>query len=177
MDNNAKSFNDIVEEKIRIKNRRIKRRMIAISILSAFLLLSVLVLFKNTKSGDLRLKSISVNCHGYKVTGNLAYNKDTKLLYLDNADYCGGADKTIYDKIEAVLYEKIDTPIKVSSFASQTKVLLDDYLKQVYIEEEDYLDKCNIYNNDSLYLEVTTQKDEKEKQFKVPLNLGNSCLK
>lgn len=177
MDEKDKSFNDLVAEKIKKKNNRIKRRMIAIGILSAFLFISVVILFMKTSGKTFEFEGISTDCHGYKVTGNLEYNNDTKTLYIDSISYCGGTDDNQYDKIEAVLFENADTPIVVSSFASQTDITLEEYLKQLSLEEEDYLEKCNTFNDESLYLEITTTKKESQKIFKASLSIGKSCIK
>ena len=176
MDNeNNKSFNDLVEEKIKKKKRIINKRIIMVSVLSAFLFISSVVMIFKTKNVDNDDNNIKVNCHGFKMVGILNYKIDTKNLYIDSVNNCGNNDKTLYDKVEAIMYENGDKPIEISTFVVQNKITINDYLKQLSIEEEDYLEKCSQYNDETLYLEVTTNKKEHERKFKVGLSLGDSC--
>ena len=108
--------------------------------------------------------------------GVLGYNKETHTLYMNKVYFCSGKDALLYDKINAVLYENGDTPTVVLKFAPGSNTMLEDYIKQLYFEQEDYLETCHLFDNDSLYLEVTTQKGDGEKIFKVALDQSDSCL-
>ena len=177
MDGNDKSFNDLVAEKVKRKKRIIKRRTVIMVGLSILLILSTLVMFKGILGKKSNFGTVGRNCHGAKAISTLEYDKETKTLSINDAYFCNGKDKKTYDNITATMYEKIDTPIEIVRFAPGSNVMLEDYLEQLYIEEDDYLDKCLLYSNESLYLEVTTRKDDGEKMFKVALDLGNSCIK
>ncbi len=125
-------------------------------------------------------KTISTTCEEFKVTGSLAYNQNKSSIYISEINYCGGDDNTIYKEIECTLYEKNnDTNTKISSCKSNTdNIKLEDYLKDVELNIDNYTKSCKKYTNDSLYLEVNaTDKNNKTITYKIPLNLNNNCPK
>lgn len=164
-----------IDTKKNVKYRRVNRHMYMLGILGIFLVLSILVLFKQTDTEDYKFKSISTNCHGFKVTASIDYDKVTSSIYITNINYCGGNDKTVYDTVKCSLYENGDTNTKINDFNLKNKVSLEYYLKNLHFNFDDYRDKCQSYTDKSLYLEVTTKKDEKENTYKIPLSLNNSC--
>ncbi len=177
MDNEEKSFNDLVSEKLKKKKRKIKRHTVIMIGLSILLILSTLVMFKEIVGKKHDFGIIGRNCHGAKILSILGYSEETKTLSINGVYFCSGKDKKTYDSISAVMYEKVNTPIEVSKFAPGSNITIEDYIKQLYIEVEDYYDVCPSYNNETLYLDVTTKKDDAEKMFKVALDLGDSCVK
>ena len=101
-------------------------------------------------------------------------------IYISHINYCGGNDTTVYKKIECSLYEKNNnTNIIISSYKSNSKeITLEEYLKDVELNIDNYIKTCKYYNNNSLYLEINaTDKNNKVITYKIPLKLKNNCSK
>ena len=78
------------------------------------------------------------------------------------------------------LYEKNNnTNIIISSCKSNSKeITLEEYLKDVELNIDNYIKTCKYYNNNSLYLEINaTDKNNKVITYKIPLELKNNCPK
>lgn len=138
-------------------------------------------IFKNQKPNDsFNFKTLSTTCNEFKVSGSIAYDKDKSSIYISNIDYCGGDDETIYETIECNLYElNNNTSTKISSCKSGNgDIKLEEYLRDVELNIDNYAQTCNAYGDDSLYLEINaTDKNNKTTTYKIPLNLNDNCPK
>ena len=125
-----------------------------------------------------KFKTLSTTCNEFKVSGSIAYDKNKSSIYISHITYCGGDDKTIYKKIECNLYERNDsTSTKISSCKSNKKeITLEEYLKDVELNIDNYTKTCKYYNNESFYLEINAiDKNDKTITYKIPLELKNNC--
>ena len=159
-----------VEEK---KTKIINRHLYHISILSAFLIISILVLIKQLRTTETyRFKTMSTNCDSFKITGNIGYDKTISSLYLTNINYCGGNDKTVYDDIEATLYLKDEL---INTARKRRTITLEEYLQDSHFDFLTFRTNCAEYRDDSLHLEVIAKKDNDIVSYRVNLNMNNSC--
>ena len=167
------SIDEILDGNIKEK-KKISRR----SLLIIFGVLFVLVvLFFLIKKPTYQFKTLSSTCSAFKVTGSLAYDQKKSSIYISNIDYCGGDDTTSYEKVECSLFEKGEKGIqKIGSCDTKEHITLEEYLKQVEIENSNYSSSCKNYNDDSLYLEIHAQKEDyKSVVYKIPLSLNSTC--
>ena len=167
------SISDILDGEITKKKN--KKFLIIIIVV----LVIILCLFINKKrNNSFDFKTISTTCEEFKVSGSLAYDKEKTSIYISNIDYCGGDDETVYQEIECNLYEKDnDINKKISSCkTSEESIKLEDYLKDVKLNIDNYSKTCKKYTDDSLFLEVNA-KDQSGKTttYKIPLSLNNNC--
>ena len=126
---------------------------------------------------NFNFKTITTTCKEFKVTGTIAYDKSKSSINISKIDYCGGDDNNIYDSIKCDLYEKHGNEnITIASCPKAgSNEKLEDYLKDIEIRVDDYKQKCSIYKDNSLYLEITASKDNKNTVYKVDLDLGDNC--
>ena len=78
------------------------------------------------------------------------------------------------------LYEKNNnTNTILSSCKSKgNEVTLEEYLKNVELNIDNYTKTCKYYNNDSFYLEINaTDQNNKVITYRIPLELKNNCPK
>lgn len=178
----SKDFNidleDILDGNMKISNKK-RKRIIIVIVICLLLVLSIILLFKiNDKTFS--FKTLSSTCEEFKVSGSIAYDKNNSSIYISNVDYCGGNDTTLYKEIECNLYENNDNVnTKISSCkSSEENIKLEDYLKHVELNIDNYNQACKKYNDDSLYLEINA-KDNNNKitTYKIPLSLNNNCPK
>ena len=178
----SKDFNieleDFLDGNLKTSKRKIKKIVIVI-IVCILLIISIVLIFKlNDK--NFNFKTLSSTCSEFKVSGSIAYDKDKSSIYISNVDYCGGNDTTLYKEIECNLYESNnDVNTKISSCkTSNDNIKLEDYLKNVELNIDNYNQTCKKYTDESLYLEINAKdKNDKITTYKIPLNMNNNCPK
>ncbi|MBP5684527.1 MAG: hypothetical protein J6X02_04650, partial [Bacilli bacterium] len=157
------------------KKRPIKFILLLLALLAIIGMNVYLILNKD----NFNFKTITTTCKEFKVKGTIAYDSTKSSINISKIEYCGGDDKTNYDKIECELYEQHgDTKTLISKcnkVGSNEK--LEDYLADVEIRVDDYKQKCKYYSDDELYLEIIASKDNKNTVYKVDLLLGTNCPK
>ena len=178
----SKDFNieleDILDGNMKISNKK-RKRIIIVIVICLLLVLLIILLFK-INDRTFSFKTLSSTCEEFKVSGSIAYDKNNSSIYISNVDYCGGNDTTLYKEIECNLYENNDNVnTKISSCkSSEENIKLEDYLKQVELNIDNYNQTCKKYNDDSLYLEINAKDDNnKITTYKIPLSLNNNCPK
>jgi len=178
----SKEFNVNINEILDGEIKKTKKKQTSLIIyffiiVTIIAIISLSILIKSTASDEFEFKTISSNCVDFKVTGSAAYNKDKTAIYISNVEFCGKEDKNEYEKIECNLYEKHKTEkIKVSSCTSKKNIKLDDYLKEVNINVDNYSTKCKELTSNDLSLEiVATNKDGKKVSYTVPIKLNEHC--
>ena len=177
----SKDFNISIEDILDGSTSKQKRNnIIPIIIIILVIIASVIgiIYVKNDKSFE--FKTISTTCKEFKVSGSIAYDKEKSSIYISHVDYCGGNDETTYKNIECNLYESNDDlNKKISSCKpSDNNTTLEEYLKDVEINIDNYSQTCKQYNNKSLYLEINaTDKNDKTVVYKIPLELNDNCSK
>ena len=167
------SIDDLLDGIYSKKNK--KKIIIIIGIIVLAIIAIVLVLMNNNK---FNFKTITTTCSLFEVSGSIAYDNKTSSIYISNINYCGGDDNTYYKEIECNLFEQNnDTVKKISSNKSNDKnIKLDDYLKNVRLNIDNYAQSCKKYNDESLYLEINaTDENNKITTYKIPLTLNSNC--
>jgi len=164
------------KDNIKINNKK-KIIYIIITLLVLFLALFFLIYFVHDH--DFEFKTLTSNCEQFELSGSMAYNKDKTSIYISNVIYCGTEENIEYDKIECTLYEEHNnTKIKISScVSSDSKVSLEEYLKNVELGVEDYNASCKKFTSSNIYLEINAIKDGRTTTYNVPITFDNNCLK
>lgn len=178
----SKEFNVSIENILEGNNNKLNnnKKIIMISIISLLVVIITItiLLFINQGKESFKFKTLSTDCEEFNVSGSLAYDKYKSSIYISNINYCGGNDNTIYKEIECNLYEKNDNSnTKISSCKSEDdNVKLEDYLKNVKLNIDNYIKTCKNYNEDSLYLEINAKdKNNKIITYKIPLSINDNC--
>ena len=172
------SIDDILEGELSPKKIN-KKKIIILSIIIVVLIIVIIIQIHYHNSHSFSFKTISATCNEFKVSGSLAYNKNKSSIYISNINYCGGDDNTTYEEIACNLYETNDnTNTKVSSCKLGNNTTLENYLKEVELNIDNYKQTCKNYTDNSLYLEINAKdKNNKIVTYKIPLNLNNNCPK
>ncbi len=169
------SIDELLSGEVKVKN---KVSMYYLALICVVILVIVITFFKKSRpTQPFEFKTLSTSCSEFKVTGVVAYNKDTSSIYISKINYCGGNDKTVYQEIDCKLYEvngNINTVI--SSCTKDNNLTLEDYLKDIELNVDGYVKNCKNYTDDSLYLEINAKTKENQTiSYKVPLSLNNNC--
>lgn len=167
------SLDDVLlNKKVNNHNKKIIG-IITISLLTISILLMSLVI----KNNDFEFKTITTNCSDFMVTGSMAYNKDKSSIYISHITYCGKEDVTKYKEINCTLYEVNETSkIIIDKCKKENDISLEDFLKNVKFNIDNYDAMCKKYSENSLYLEIDAlTKNESIITYKVPLKIEDNC--
>lgn len=182
----SKDFNisveDILDGELLTKKKNRNKLIIIVGVFSLIIVALILIILSSNNSNDksFEFKTISTTCKDFNVSGSLAYDNEKSSIYISHINYCGGNDETTYKEIECNLYEKNgDITKKISSCKSKdSDMKLEDYLKGVELNIDNYTKTCKNYTNENLYLEVNaTDKNNKTITYKIPLNINENCTK
>ena len=164
---------DILEGEIKTNKKKKTPYIIGSIVLILLITILILVLYNNS---NFYFKTITTNCKEFKVTGTIAYNSKKSSINISNINYCGGDDKTVYDKVECELYEEDDEKVLISKCNKiGEKETLEEYLKEVEVRVDNYEQKCKNFTHNDLYLEIKAALNNKTTIYKIDLNLNNNC--
>lgn len=177
---NEKMVKQDNESKTKILNTK-KKRVVLIILVLGIILTTIAVSFgylKN-KGKDFEFKTISSDCNNFTITGSVAYNDIKSAIYIANINYCGGVDDALYNSIECVLYEKngnLENKISQVVIKDEQPKKLEELLKNVSFNIDNYVHKCKEFRNHELHVEIkATRSDNQIKTYSVPLAMNNVC--
>lgn len=137
-----------------------------------------IIILKN-RSNDFEFKTISSDCSNFTITGSVAYNDIKSAIYIASINYCGGADDNLYKSIECILYEKngtLENRISQIVIKEENPKKLEDLLKNVTFNINNYIYKCKEFQNNGLYVTIkATDSNNKQVTYSVPLTMNNVC--
>lgn len=172
-DNNI-SLDSILSLEVNKSNKVNKLYFISILVI---LLTTVIILVIHFTSDSFKYKNVTSNCDDFNIYGSLVYDNNKSHLHLSNITYCG-KENELYDSIECKLYEQNNDSLKVldtCKYDFKDNISLEDYLKKIEFDLEDFSKTCKNYNSDSLYIEINATKDGVTTKYKIPLNINDSC--
>ena len=178
----ADDFNVSIDELLGSEKKPLKKdnNYLIISVIIAAALIILFIIHLN-KHNDFEFKTLSANCSNFKISGSISYNKDKTSIYINNINYCDTSNEKEYVKIECILYEKynnIEKQISTSNYQSDTKIKLEEYLKNVEFTIDNYDRICKMYTSDNLYLRINaTDINNKTETYQIPLLLNDTCKK
>lgn len=162
-----------------IKNNFQKKKFLILGIFIFLIGITLVFLVIKNKVNDFEFKTISSDCNNFTITGSVAYNDIKSAIYIANINYCGGADNNLYKSIECLLYEKngtLENKISQVVIKEENPKKLEDLLKDVTFNIDNYIHKCKEFQNHELYvlINATDSKDQKV-TYSVPLTMNNVC--
>lgn len=141
-------------------------------------IIMAIIILKN-QSNDFEFKTISSDCSNFTITGSVAYNDIKSAIYIASINYCGGADDNLYKSIECILYEKngtLENRISQIVIKEENPKKLEDLLKNVTFNIDNYIYKCKEFQNNGLYVTIkATDSNNKQVTYSVPLTMNNVC--
>ncbi len=177
---NEKMVKQDNELKTKILNTKKKRVVLIILVLGIILtIIAVSFGYLKNKGKDFEFKTISSDCNNFTITGSVAYNDIKSAIYIANINYCGGVDDALYNSIECVLYEKngdLENKISQVVIKDEQPKKLEELLKNVSFNIDNYVHKCKEFRNHELHVEIkATRSDNQIKTYSVPLAMNNVC--
>ncbi len=161
-----------------LKGKKGNKNIIFISIICFLVIVLMIVLILYSKKDDhFEFKKISTTCPTFKVTGSTAYNDDQSSIYISNIEFCGKKENTVYKKITYIFYEiQEDMNITISSGKEKNNITLENYIKNLKINVDNYSKMCKTFSETKLFLEINaTDYDDKITTYKIPISLENNC--
>ncbi len=158
-----------------LNNKKNKKSKISfIPIILILIMIIVIIFYSND---DFEFKTISSNCDNFNISGSIAYNNAKSSIYISNINYCGVKDDNVYQNISCSLYEENDSiKAKIDNCKSKENITLDDYLKDITFNIDNYQKLCHKYNENSLQIEINAIDEQGNiKTYNIPLKLKDNC--
>ena len=169
------SLEDLIEGNLNNKKKNLWPFAIVISIVVIILVIVIIIKSNN----NFESKLISSKCEDYKISGIISYNSSKSLIYIPKIEYCGEENNTLYHNIKCTLYETDnDITKRISDYEYLDKpVTIDEFMKLVTFNVDNYLKICKNPEKGSFYLEIEAS-DENNKTYlhKIPLMIDDNCI-
>ena len=175
----SKLYNVSIDELIGGEQQKKKNNKIYF-IIGAFVLVIIvmlLVIFLNRDKESFEFKKITTSCSAFNITGSVAYSSDKTSIYISNVEFCGDENNTVYEKIECNFYETLNnTNTLISSCGSKDNTNLEDFLKTVKINVDNYKTMCTTFASSEVYLEINAYGNNNViTGYKIPIDLEDNC--
>jgi transcriptional regulator with XRE-family HTH domain len=121
---------------------------------------------------SIEMKPLSTTCESFKITGDIAYNKEASAIRIKSISYCGEEDKTKYDSITCTLTENDNV---IYTCDNMNNITLKEYLDNISIKVDNYKNTCSIYKNNTLILSIDAKNGDKNISYTIPLQLEDEC--
>ncbi len=168
----SEMFNVNIDEIVNGKKKKNKYILLFIPVI---LLVLLFIVFNYRE--DFEFKTITTSCPEFTISGSAAYNKDKTSIYISSIEFCGKDNNVVYSSINCTLYENYKgKKTKVSACKKRKNLTLEDYLKKVQVQVNNYSSVCSELTKSNLYLEINTlNKNKKKTTYKVPIKLNDNC--
>lgn len=171
------------ENKVSLKKDKInllkKKKFLFLCLFVLLIGVIMAIIILKNRSNDFEFKTISSDCSNFTITGSVAYNDIKSAIYIASINYCGGADDNLYKSIECILYEKngtLENRISQIVIKEENPKKLEDLLKNVTFNIDNYIYKCKEFQNNGLYVTIkATDSNNKQVTYSVPLTMNNVC--
>ena len=161
-------INELLDNKIEKKKNKLPI-IIPIILISIIAIASLILL---TKDNNYFKKTTSTNSK-FIVDGSIA-NINNKTYINITSITSNIIDEKKYETIKATLYENYnDTNTKIAESENGKDITLNDYLKIVKFNIDDY--KTNCKNEPKLYIEIQATNNGIITAYKIDLNLDEVC--
>lgn len=160
---------------------KVTKSKIAILAISLVLLGIIALLIIDNNQSHFEFKKLSASCDDFILYGSIAYNHNKSSIYISNISYCGEDNKQEFQKIECNLFEvngSISTKISGCNYKENKNISLENFLKNVSFNVDNYEQTCNMYKNNNLLLEINAVDESGNiTTYKIPLALEDNCIK
>lgn len=161
------------------KNRKKQYSFLIPILLVMILALGIFIFYKGKSDKDFEFKQLSTTCKDFELSGSIAYNDNKSSIYISNISYCGKEDNTVYDLINCTLYEahdKTKSEVSKCNYMRNSKISLEEFLKNVSFNIDNYEQTCKDYKENSLELEIDAIDNiGNHTTYKIPLSLNDNC--
>ena len=160
------------------KNHYLRYTIIVILLIGVILTIFLIFKILNKEQDGFEFKTLTTSCDNFEIAGSMAYDDNKTSIYISSIDYCGVPNDTEYEKIKCTFYEiNNDNKIKIDSYnVEDTKITLQEFLKQVKFNVNHYSDSCQMYKENRLFLEIeATNSNEETTLYDIPVELEENC--
>lgn len=178
----CEGFGVNINELLGVRNKP-KKKYYSLVIFIILILLILILIFvlqlNHSQDNNFEFKTIEANCDNFNISGSIAYNDSKSSIYISSVEYCGINDNTKYKDIECSLYDvdnNKEVKIDNCNYDITDSITLDEYLKNVKFNINNYESLCKNYSTNYLRLEINaTDKNGRVTSYKIPLKLKNNC--
>lgn len=179
----CKEFNIDINEMLDVdvnksKDNR-KNKYIFILLMLLIFIIILIIQLSYSSSESFEFKTLDTSCDNFNISGSIAYNDNTSSIYISSVEYCGSFNNIKYKKIECNLYDIDDNKeivISDCNYKNKEPITLEDYLKKIKFNINNYKATCKNYKDNKLELKISaTDSHDVVTTYKIPLVLKDNC--
>ena len=153
-------------------NKKKRINILFLIIISLFLIILIIFILTRGNNGFLEFNEVKTSSSDFTINGSVVHTNDRTSLIINSVNYTGDEDNTIYKKLSCSLYEdKGSTKKMVSECDSGNNKTLTEYLKSLKIKMDHYSEKCTMFKDSDMYIELNLEIDDKTITYKIPLEI------
>lgn len=176
----CEEFEVDINELLGVKGKEKKRYYSLVIFIILLILIAIFIIqLRHSQDNNFEFKMLEANCDNFNISGSIAYNDNKSSIYISNVEYCGINDNTKYEKIECSLYDvnnNKEVKIDNCNYNNTDIITLEEYLKNVKFNIDNYASLCKNYSTNYLQLEINaTDKKGRVTSYKIPLKLKDNC--
>lgn len=158
-------------------NKNNKKNIIFIIIIVFILIILLILINISLKNRNQVFEFNELNSMNtdFSVTGSVVKTHDRIALLINNVDYKGKSEDTIYDAVSCVMYEEKSKEIKeIAVCDTRNNLSLLEYLKDLKIRIDDHSSSCTMFKTSSIYIEIRAkEKNNKTIVYKIPIDISD----
>lgn len=171
-----KEFNVNIDEIINGENNtkvNNKKKIILIIVLIVIVALIIYIISRN----DSRFEFNELNStnNDFSISGSIVKTNDRTSLIINDVNYKGSEDNTIYDELTCTLYEeKENTKTKITSCDNGKNETLLEYLENIKMRMDHKSSTCTMFDSSNVYIEITAKdKSNKSTVYNIPIEISD----
>lgn len=161
------------EEETKVKNNK-KIKILIISIISVLVIaLIIFIIIKNSDNTFLFNELNSTNTD-FSISGSIVKTNDRTSIIINNVNYKGEEDNTVYEELTCTLYEeKNDTKTKITSCDNGENETLLEYLENVKMRMDHKSASCSMFTSSNVFIEISAKdKNNKSTVYNIPIEIS-----
>ncbi len=171
------NIDEIIEGALTPKSKKKKYYLILIIIL--FLILINVIIFKNLNlENNFEFNEIKSLNNDFQVSGSVVKSLNRTSLIINNVNYTGEADFTVYQKLSCNLYEEKDNVKNLITVCdNDNNKTLIEYLENLKIKMDHVTVNCPMFTTSSISIEISAlDKQNRTITYKIPIEISDdSC--
>lgn len=172
------NIDEIIEGNISSDMKNIKHKNIIFIIILIFILVGLLILINSllkNRNQVFEFNELNSMNRDFSVSGSVVKTNDRIALLINNVNYKGENEDTIYDEVSCVMYEEKTKEIKeIAVCDTGNNLSLLDYLEDLKIRMDNQTSSCTMFKTSSIYIEIRAkEKNNKTIVYKIPIDISD----
>jgi len=154
--------------------KRNSKKYIIIIIVLIIVIIALFFIHKSNMDKDsYKISGVETTNNNFSISGTVIKSNNRTSLIINNVNYTGNDDSTIYKKLKCTLYEEKDNvKTKISTCKNSKNMTLINYLKNIKIVMDHHTSNCEMFTKSDLSIEIVAiDEEDRNITYNIPLVL------